>query len=259
MIYTAYHVGIIQGNHMSVVLVTGASSGIGAAVAVAFAEGGWQVMAAGRDEGRLADVADPYEEVATWIGELREADDCDELVSDTLDEFGQLDCIVNSAGILPRGNLTETTDDDWRDAMTINLDVPFWLCRAGMPHLRDAAGSIINLGSYWGLRPGERTTAYAVSKAALIMLTRTLARDFAADGLRANVICPGGVDTPMLARGAEETGQDVESFLETVASTSPNGRFATPEEVASLAMFLASDEASHINGAVIPIDGGLAV
>lgn len=244
---------------MSVVLVTGASSGIGAAVAVAFAENGWRVMAAGRDEGRLADVADPFDEVATWAGALRDSDDCDELVADTLDEFGSLDCLINSAGILPRGDLAETTDEDWRDVMTINLDVPFWLSRAAMPHLVHAAGSIVNIGSYWGLHPGRRTTAYAVSKAGLIMLTKTLARDFAADGLRANVICPGGVDTPMLAQGAGQAGLDVEAFLETVASESPNGRLATPEEVASLAMFLAGDEAAHINGAVIPLDGGLAV
>jgi NAD(P)-dependent dehydrogenase (short-subunit alcohol dehydrogenase family) len=244
---------------MGVVLVTGASSGIGAAIATAFAQVGWQVMAAGRDEARLDEVAAPFDEMATWAGELGDSEDCDELVNDTLDEFGQLDCLVNSAGILPRGDIIQTSDDDWDDALTVNLSVPFWLCRATVTHLVDAAGSIVNIASYWGLHPGDRTAAYAVSKAGLIMLTKALAKDFAGQGLRANVICPGAVDTPMLAQGAAEAGMNIDRYLAAVAESSPNGRLATPEDIASLALFIAGEEASHINGAVIPIDGGLAV
>lgn len=243
---------------MPVALVTGASSGIGAAVAIAFAEDGWDVMAAGRDEGRLDEVAEAVEGIATWAGELTESEDCDELIGETVDEFGGIDCLVNSAGILLRGDAMDTSDDDWRDTMTINLDVPFYLSRAAMPHLASSEGSIVNLSSYWGLRPGERTVAYATSKAALIGLTKAMARDHARAGVRINAICPGAVDTPMLAQGAEETGNDTDEFLDMVAGFSPNGRVATPEEVASLVLFLASDEASHITGTAISIDGGLA-
>ena len=110
---------------MSVALVTGASSGIGAAIAISFADAGWEVMAAGRDEGRLAEVGDVSDSIVTWAGELAQSDDCDELVADTIDEFGALDCLVNSAGVVLRGNATDTSDDDWRDTMSINLDVPF--------------------------------------------------------------------------------------------------------------------------------------
>ena len=243
---------------MSVVLVTGASSGIGAATAIAFAEAGWDVMAAGRDEGRLEEVADVSNNITIWAGELSESEECDDLVADTIDEYDGLDCLVNSAGILLRGDAAQTSDDDWRDTMRINLDVPFYLARAVIPHLQKSTGSIINISSYWGLQAGERAVAYSVSKGGLIMLTKALAKDTAADGIRVNAICPGGVDTPMLAAGADETEQETDEFLEAVAGFSPNGRIATPEEVAGLTLFLASDAASQITGTAIPIDGGLS-
>ncbi|MEO1203858.1 MAG: SDR family oxidoreductase [Pseudomonadota bacterium] len=243
---------------MAVALVTGASSGIGAACAIAFAEAGWDVMAAGRDEGRLAEVADVSESIVTWAGELAESSDCDDLVAETLDEFEGLDCLVNSAGILLRGDALETSDDDWREALSINLDVPFFLSRAAMPSLIEAEGSIVNVASYWGLRADQRVVAYATSKGGLILMTRAMALDHAADGVRINAVCPGGVDTPMLAAGAEEGELDVDEFLDEVAASSPNGAIATPEQVAALVLFLASDAATHITGTAIPIDGGLA-
>lgn len=243
---------------MSVVLVTGASSGIGAAVAIAFAEAGWEVMAAGRDEDRLAEVMEVSDGIATWAGELDGSDDCEELMADTLDEFGDLNCLVNSAGILPRADAIDTTDEVWRETLGLNLDVPFYLSRAALPHLIRSGGSIVNVSSYWGLRADERTVAYATSKAGLIMLSKAMAKDHAADGVRINAICPGGVDTPMLARAAESAGQPVGEFLRQVAEASPNGRIATPEDVANLVFFLASDAAAQINGAAIPIDGGLS-
>jgi NAD(P)-dependent dehydrogenase (short-subunit alcohol dehydrogenase family) len=242
---------------MNVVLVTGASSGIGAAVAIAFAEAGWSVMAAGRDESRLEEVAEVSDNIATWAGDLADAEDCDELVADTIDEFGNLDCLVNSAGILPRGNLEETDDEQWRETLTINLDVPFFLSRAALPYLLRSTGSIVNLASLWGLRAGPRALAYCASKGGLIQLTRAMAHDYAAAGLRVNAICPGGVDTPMLAAGAAESDLDLDDFLAEVAAASPNNRIADPEDIAALVLFLASDAARHITGTAIPIDGGL--
>jgi NAD(P)-dependent dehydrogenase (short-subunit alcohol dehydrogenase family) len=240
---------------MNVVLVTGASSGIGAATAIAFAEAGWSVMAAGRDEVRLDEVADVSDNISTWAGELIESEDCEELIAETIDEFDNIDCLVNSAGVLLRGTAEETSDDDWRDTLTVNLDVAFYLSRAALPHLLQAEGSIVNISSYWGLKAGERAVAYCASKGGLIMMTRAMALDHAADGLRINAICPGGVDTPMLAAGAADA--DVDGFLDAVASGSPNGRIASPEDIAALVMFLASDAARHITGTAIPIDGGL--
>ena len=242
---------------MSVVLVTGASSGIGAASAIEFAEAGWDVMAAGRDEARLEEVADVSDSIATWAGELADSGDCDELVADTIDEFGQIDCLVNAAGVLIRGNAEDLSDEDWRDTLSINLDIPFFLSRAALPHLLETAGSIANIASIWGLRSGDAVAAYCASKGGLVMLTRAMARDHAADGLRVNAICPGGVDTPMLAQGADHADMDIDAFLDMVANKSPNGRIATPEDVAALILFLASDAARHMNGAILSIDGGL--
>ena len=241
---------------MSVVLVTGASSGIGAAIAIAFAEAGWDVMAAGRDEGRLEEVADVSEKIIIWSGELQDAEDCDELVADTIDEFGQLDCLVNNAGVFVRADVGQTTDAEWRYTMAINLDVPFFLSRAALPYLLRAEGSIVNIASDWGLQGGKQAAAYCASKGGIVLLTKAMAKDHARDGLRVNAVCPGDVDTPMLASDADEQGIDLDEYLESAAADSPNGRVATPEEVAALALFLASDIASHITGAAIPVDGG---
>ena len=241
---------------MSVALVTGASSGIGAATAIAFAEAGWEVMAAGRDEGRLEEVADVSDSIAIWSGELTESEDCDELVADTIDEFGTLDCLVNSAGVIVRANIADTSDEDWRYTMGINLDAPFYLSRAALPHLLQSTGSIINIASDWGLKGGDRAAAYCASKGAIIQLTKAMAIDHARDGLRVNAVCPGDVDTPMLSNEADDKDIDLDDFLAQAAEDSPNGRIGTPEEVAALILFLASDAATHITGTAIPIDGG---
>ena len=240
---------------MSVVLVTGASSGIGAAIAIAFAEQGWDVMAAGRDEARLDEVAEVSDRIVTWAGDLETSEDCDDLIADTLDEFGRLDCLVNNAGVFVPADITETSDEDWRHTLTINLDVPFYLSRAAMPQLLQNEGSIINIASDWGVRGGARAVAYCASKGGLVLMTRAMARDHAADGVRINAICPGDIDTPMLTSEARAKGIDEDEYIEQAAAAIPSGRVGTPEEVAALALFLAGDAATHINGTAMLIDG----
>ena len=241
---------------MKVALITGASSGIGAAAAIEFADAGWSVMAAGRDPGRLEEVSVASENIITWEGDLDSSETCDELVADTIDEFGRIDCLVNCAGILVRGSAAETGDDEWRDTMHVNLDVPFYLSRAALPFLLDSAGSIVNIASDWGLQAGADHVAYCTSKGGLIMLTRSMAKDHACEGLRVNAVCPGDVDTPMLVTEAELVEEDIDEFLAEAAEDSPNGRIAEPGEIASLVLYLASDAARHITGTAISIDGG---
>lgn len=241
---------------MKVALITGASSGIGAAAAIEFADAGWSVMAAGRHSGRLEEVAVASDNIATWEGDLDSSEACDELIADTIDEFGRIDCLVNSAGVLVHGDAADTSDDDWRDTMHVNLDVPFYLSRAALPHLLKTAGSIVNIASDWGLRAGADHVAYCASKGGLIMLTRAMAKDHAREGLRVNAVCPGDVDTPMLTGEAEGLGEDVDEFIADAAEDSPNGRIAEPGEVASLVLYLAGDAARHITGTTISIDGG---
>ena len=136
------------------------------------------------------------------------------------------------------------------------LDAPFYLSRAALPHLLKSTGSIVNIASDWGLKGGDRAAAYCASKGAIIQLTRAMAIDYARDGLRVNAVCPGDVDTPMLSNEADDKDIDLDDFLAEAAEASPNGRVATPEEVAALVLYLASDVATHITGTAIPIDGG---
>jgi NAD(P)-dependent dehydrogenase (short-subunit alcohol dehydrogenase family) len=181
-------------------------------------------MAAGRNEGRLEEIADVSERIVTWAGDLTESEDCDELITDTIDEFGDIDCLVNNAGVLIRGSADEVSDEDWRYTMTVNLDVPFFLSRAALPHLLRAEGSIVNIASDWGINGGARAAAYCASKGGLVLLTKAMAKDHARDGLRVNAICPGDVDTPMLASEAKAQGVNIDDYMEEASEAVPSGR-----------------------------------
>lgn len=241
---------------MKAIIVSGASSGIGACIARVFANAGYAVMAAGRDAGRLESVASLQNSICPWIGDITTAAACDDLVAEALHRFGQIDVLVNSAGILLRGDAVSTSDNDWRSTMAINLDAAFFLSRSALPHLLKQRGAIINIASDWGLQGGERAVAYCASKGALVQMTRAMAIDHALQGLRVNAICPGDVETPMLVAGAVDADKDPARALIDCNLASPTGRVTNPDEVAALALFLASDDARQITGAAIPIDGG---
>jgi meso-butanediol dehydrogenase/(S,S)-butanediol dehydrogenase/diacetyl reductase len=239
-----------------VAIVTGASSGIGAAVAELFARNGFRVMAAGRDARRLAAITGGSGEVMPWTGDLAEQPACEKLVLDCVGKFGRLDVLVNNAGIYIRGDASETREEDWRRTLAVNLDAPFFLSKAALPHLQETRGAIINIASDWGLQGGKRAAAYCASKGGLVLLTKGMALDHAAQGIRINAVCPGDVDTPMLVTEAVHDGLSHAEALEKYGRDSPSGRVTRADEVAALVLYLASDQAAQITGAAIPIDGG---
>ena len=239
-----------------VALITGASSGIGMAVARRLASDDYSVMAAGRDKGRTMDLASELPSLHAWIGDLTSSEACNCLVAECVQTFGRLDVLVNNAGIYLQADAEQTTDEIWRQTIAINLTAPFLLSRAAMPHLRLSKGVIVNIASDWGLVGGRNAVAYCASKGGLVLMCKAMALDHAAEGVRINAVCPGDVETPMLYRSGEAQGLDEISALREANAGSRTGRVTTAAEVAALVAFLASDEAAQITGAAIPIDGG---
>ena len=238
-----------------VAIVTGASSGIGAAIASTFAAAGFKVIAAGRDEDRTKKVSDSHLNISAWIGDITTSASCNALVANTLNHYDRLDVLVNCAGVWFSASAEETTDEQWRTTIATNLDAVFYLSRAALPHLRKTRGAILNISSEWGLVGGQEAVAYCASKGGVVLLTKAMAKDHAREGIRINAICPGDVETPMLFDDAKQRGVDESTALEQANTESPTGRVTTASEVAELALYLSSNSAAQITGAAIPIDG----
>lgn len=243
-----------------VVAITGGGTGIGAAAARRFVQAGWDVAVVGRRAHLL-------EEVATSTGALpvvadaADAVDAARAVATVHDRFGRLDAFVANAGGHGFAALLDTTDEDWAASLRGNLDSAFVFARAALPLLREARGSIVVVSSLAGLAAGPSTVGYTTAKHALIGLTRSIARDYGVDGVRANAICPGWVRTPMADAEMDEFAaaaelDDRESAYRTVTADVPLGRPADAAEIAEVIHFLASPASSYVTGAVLPVDGG---
>lgn len=243
-------------------LITGASSGIGRAAALLFAERGAKVIAVGRNEKELKSLRDESnaaaeEAIKIQLADVLELTQVEKVISETIASFGQIDVLVNAAGIIMNGSIENTTLDDWDKMTNINLRAVFYLTQKCVPHLEKTEGNIVNVSSVAGSRAFPNLLAYCVSKAAIDQLTRCAALELAPKRIRVNAVNPGVVVTSLHKRGgmAEE---DYAAFLERSKTTHPIGRVGTPEEVAELIYYLASDKASWITGVTYEIDGGRA-
>lgn len=239
-----------------VVVITGASSGIGAATAIKFHQQGFYVVLAGRNEARLNAVASTLTNAIIWTGDLTQSTACEDLVNFTIANFSRLDILINCAGIIYRSTAIDTTDSEWIETMAVNLNAPFYLSRASIPHMTKSGGTILNIASDWGLKGGVLAAAYCASKGGLVLLTKAMAIDHAKDKIRINAICPGDVDTPMLKIESGQRGLDYEKAMIDNNADSLTGRITKPEEIADLCLYLASDCAAQITGTAISIDGG---
>jgi len=244
-----------------VAIVTGASSGIGRATARLFAEKGATVVGVGRNEKELYAVRDELKDAAGSIrphlGDVLETSQLDRIVNETVDSFGQIDILVNAAGILKGGSIEDCSLSDWDKQMHLNVRSVFYLMQKCIPHLEATKGSIVNVSSVTGTRAFPGVLAYCVSKAAVDQLTRCAALDLAPKGIRVNAVNPGVVVTNLHKRGGMDD-EAYEKFLERTKETHPLGRAGKAEEIAELIQFLASDKADWITGATYAIDGGRA-
>ena len=244
-----------------VAFVTGATSGIGQACAIAFAKAGAKVVCIGRKEEALRDVEEKIRELGSESlsiqADLVRDNEAERAVQHAIGVFGGIDVLVNAAGHLSNGTIENTSLEAWDDMMNVNVRAAFTLMQKAVPTLIERRGNIVNVSSVTGLRAFPGVLAYCVSKAALDQLTRCASLELAAKGVRVNAVNPGVVVTEIHKRGGMSE-EAYAKFLEHSRSTHPLGRTGRPEEIASLVLYLASDDASWITGATYSIDGGRA-
>jgi NAD(P)-dependent dehydrogenase (short-subunit alcohol dehydrogenase family) len=242
-------------------LITGGGTGIGQAIALAFAREGARVAVVGRRKNKLEETARLLVQsgcsALALECDVTKAADTIRAVKSAEDAFGKVNVLVNNAGALSVSNVETISEDDWDQVMATNIKGPFLMSRAALPALRRAGGgSIINVGSVLGIVAIPDRAAYCASKGGVSMLTRAMALDHANDHIRVNCLCPSIVESEMTQGLFAETEAGRQARESRLASI-PLGRFGKPDDIAGLAVFLASDESSWMTGTVIPVDGGV--
>lgn len=243
------------------VVITGASSGIGRAASEIFAQNGAKVIAIGRNAEALNGLRDEVVgkggTLEFYLADISEEAQVEEFFDFIDKNSGNIDVLVNAAGIIKNGSIEKASTADWDETMNINLRSVFLMMKNCVPRLEKTKGNIVNVSSVTGLRAFPNVLAYCVSKAAIDQLTRCTALELASKGIRVNAVNPGVVVTNLHKKGGMEE-ENYRAFLEHSKTTHPLGRVGQPEEVAELIYFLASDKASWITGATYEIDGGRA-
>ncbi len=239
-----------------VVAITGGASGMGAASARLFAARGATVVIIDRDRPGAERVASAIGAPHPHCGDVSDSSFCRSAIDNIVETHGRLDVLVNCAGTIHRADGIGTDDQQWRRVMGVNVDGVFFMSRAALLHMLAAGrGSIVNFGSIWGGVGSTGALAYCASKGAVHQLTRAMALDYATSGVRINAVAPGEVNTPMLASERPEppSAADLQALAD---ATIPMKRLAQPDEIAEVVVFLASDRASYMTGAIIPVDAG---
>ena len=236
-----------------VILLTGASGGIGSALAKQFAAEGARLAVADKDSSHI--------NAALHLdGDLRDKTYADSLPERVYAEMGKLDIVINNAGVITRGSVTDTSDEDWALSLDVNVEAPFRICRAAIPIMASGGGgAIVNIASCWGLRPGPNHALYCMTKAALASLTQAMGMDHAHQNIRINAVCPNEVNTPMLRSGFEKRGLDPDTAVTALGKTVPLGRIAEPDDISDAVLFLASDAARYMCGSLVEVNGGKPV
>ena len=235
-----------------VALVTGASAGLGAATAKLFAERGAKVFGIARDAERMAEVFADVPGGRYSSVDIADPAACRQAVADCVAEFGRLDVLANIAGFHQMRHTQTMTDDEWDHDLAVNLNGPFYLCRAALPHLLETGGNIVNVSSIAGVEGEVYSAGYCAAKHGLIGLTRALAVEFTKEKLRVNAVCPGGMPTAQATEFPAPENADWDLIMRIA---SPRG-FMETVDVAKAIAFLASDDAAAIHGAVYRVDNG---
>lgn len=244
-----------------VAIVTGGASGIGEATAIAFAKVEAKVVIVDINKEKAAKVLESINELKgqakVIIADVTKRASSQAIVQDTVNHFGRVDFLCNSAGLQTYGTVETTDEDTWDRTMNVNLKSMFLMAKACIPEMKkQGRGAIVNITSVQGFRCQKNVLAYATSKGAVIAMTRAMALDYAAQNIQVNCICPGSIDTPMLRYGAGEHGS-VEEVLQEWGNHHPIGRIGQPEEIANTVLFLMGDQAPFLIGQPIVVDGGL--
>ena len=240
-----------------VCIVTGAASGIGEAIVRLFLGAGASVVAVDVDA-KLPDVfaGKASDRLRCLVGDVSKEETALAYTRQALDAFGRVDVMVNNAGVACVKAIADHSPEEWDRVMNVNVKALYWSARAVVPVMKGQGGGLfLNTGSISSVVGMTDQGAYGPSKGAVIQITRQMAVDYARDGIRVNAVCPGGVDTPLLRKAAIESG-DPEGFVRGIQSAHPLDRLASPDEIAEFFLFLASDRARFITGAILMIDGG---
>jgi NAD(P)-dependent dehydrogenase (short-subunit alcohol dehydrogenase family) len=242
-----------------VALITGGTSGIGEATALLFAHEGAQVAITGRNPERGAEVVRRIEASgkAKFTGaDVSSASDCQRAVNETVQAFGRIDILFNNAGVYYPQTALECSEREWDEQIDVNLKGTFLMSKAVLPGMiAQKSGVIINNASGWGIVGGDHAVAYCASKGGVVLMTKAMAIDHGAQGIRVNCVCPGDVETPMLPADAKMRGLKWEEYIAGCANR-PLGRVGTVEEIAKAVLFLASEDSSFMTGAALVVDGG---